>query len=955
MSVVEEGAYVEADDQAQDETIELSDKMVPVSDALVVKRDTIKLDHPQGAIPRPTPIVDLMPTPPHLKSRTTGPQFDTPPGQRNPSLWDKAWDVFDINETPYPKPGSFEKRSHPTPIKNEHPGKRRNTNPDDAFTSRPAFDFETSAVSKKEEDPISLAPAKEPSDPVLNSILSRLSGSLEKMSISIDNQSKSLEQLTTRVDAIEERRSQRSSRSQSRASERGENKQQNDAVPAQALESALLNSREQRERKAGLQSVFNDDPAYVPPRTVPPRTVPRTSNKRTTLDKKMLEANKATPILHPTRIMPSIPGCYANLDDPGKFWAEIRTPDHPLYQHDAKHPPTVPHGYGGEWVITDENPPRWLFIGENLEDVEKRRRAEDLEDVERRKRAEELEYKAKLQREKERLERIYKERTEEPPRNDHNLFHPREDKMFAYHRNDRPSSRPVKDSDSDDEFFKIKNGLPVQPYRSNSTYQPTVSQSPSFNRRSSTNQARSHPPPSKDRNDRTPYPSKDRNDRTPYRPPDPYISDSDDEQRKRRRPSRKTFNIQSENESSDDYIVNTRIQTIDASVIGILDPDKGATNQYCENLRRLVALFGEKSVVAAIPSSFTGRAKDWFASHSMDPKKMRRVEGWIEELKAEFKVNTAAARAEAKDRKYTLSDSDVMKYYYAKSGLLRTAYENISRQDLIGEIWLGLPADFRMSLRLSEVELLSVSEFSHLLRDIDVTYREKKREEHRGKERNRDKNYEHVRVQNRDRDRHRDRDGDRDRKKDHRSSTVESETDPRKDKGKVSSKDVSIPEILPESQWRINANGKRMKRRCRYCDEWHFDYQCPQSQTPNYSIRAIDQEAPGPVSDHGSSYSHTSSDKSATTTHSFHNVSAPQSADVFPQGIRHVKHVDIRLRGADKFVVEEIATAPHIGTGVSYLTTEPCPIKAWVGETPSSDVHLEARRRRLRIASLGDW
>ena len=686
LSVVEEGAYVEADDQAQDETIELSDKMVPVSDALVVKRDTIKLDHPQGAIPRPTPIVDLMPTPPHLKSRTTGPQFDTPPGQRNPSLWDKAWDVFDINETPYPKPGSFEKRSHPTPIKNEHPGKRRNTNPDDAFTSRPAFDFGTSTVSKKEEDPISLAPAKEPSDPVLNSILSRLSGSLEKMSISIDNQSKSLEQLTTRVDAIEERRSQRSSRSQSRASGRGESRQPYD-VPAKALESALLNSREQRERKAGFQSIFDDDPAYVPPRTA-----------SHTLNRKTPGAEKATPILRPTRFMPSIAGCYANPNDIGKFWAEICTPNNPLYEHDTKHPPKVPQGYSGEWVITDENPPRWAFVGE------------DLEDVERRKKMEELESKAKMQREAERLEKTRKERTDEL-RNDEEG-----NRMFAYHRNDRPSSRRMKeDSDSDNEFFKNKNKLPVQPYRSNTTYRPTVGQSPSFNRRSSTNQARSYPPPSKDR--------------TSYRPPDPYISDSDDEQRKRRRPSRKTFNIQSENESSDDYIVNTRIQKIDASVIGILDPDKGATNQYCENLRRLVALFGEKSVVAAIPSSFTGRAKDWFASHSMDPKKMRRVEGWIEELKAEFKVNTAAARAEAKDRKYTFSDSDVMKYYYAKSGLLRTANEEISRQDLIGEIWLGLPADFRMCLRLSEVELLSLQEFSHVLRDIDVTYREKKREE----------------------------------------------------------------------------------------------------------------------------------------------------------------------------------------------------------------------------------
>lgn len=84
-------------------------------------------------------------------------------------------------------------------------------------------------------------------------------------------------------------------------------------------------------------------------------------------------------------------------------------------------------------------------------------------------------------------------------------------------------------------------------------------------------------------------------------------------------------------------------------------------------------------------------------------------------------MNTAVVRAEAKDRKYTLADSDIMKYYYAKSGLLRMVNEDISRKDLIGEVWLGLPADFRMSLRFSQVESLSLSEFSHLLRDIDVT------------------------------------------------------------------------------------------------------------------------------------------------------------------------------------------------------------------------------------------
>jgi hypothetical protein len=304
--------------------------------------------------------------------------------------------------------------------------------------------------------------------------------------------------------------------------------------------------------------------------------------------------------------------------------------------------------------------------------------------------------------------------------------------MFSYHRNERPSSRPANEetSDSDDDLYKTKHKLPVQSYRSNSTHRSIVNQSPSFNRRSDMYQT-SHPPPSKDC--------------ILYRHPDPDPSDSDDDHDRQRE----------KEDSSDDYIVNTRIQKIDTSIIGVLDPDKGAINQYCENLRHLVTLFSEKSVVASIPSFFTGRAKDWFASHSIDPKNMRRVESWIEELEAVFKINTAAAGAEAKDRKYNSTDSDVMKYYYDKSGLLHTANEEISRQGLIGEIWLGLPADFRMSLQFSEVSSLNLSDFSHVLRDVDVTYREKRREEHHAKERNRDgiEGYHHI--QDRDRNKNR--------------------------------------------------------------------------------------------------------------------------------------------------------------------------------------------------------
>lgn len=140
------------------------------------------------------------------------------------------WDIEDVNETPaspFSKPRLFENRSHPTPIKNEHPGKRHNTNPDDTFIKCPVFELGTFLSTKKEEDPIIIVPVKVSSDPILNRIHShpeQQSDSIEKLSVSINQQSKSLEHLIIRVDAIEECRSQRCSRSHSRASGRGENK-----------------------------------------------------------------------------------------------------------------------------------------------------------------------------------------------------------------------------------------------------------------------------------------------------------------------------------------------------------------------------------------------------------------------------------------------------------------------------------------------------------------------------------------------------------------------------------------------------------------------------------------------------------------------------------------------------------------------------------------------------------
>jgi hypothetical protein len=118
----------------------------------------------------------------------------------------------------------------------------------------------------------------------------------------------------------------------------------------------------------------------------------------------------------------------------------------------------------------------------------------------------------------------------------------------------------------------------------------------------------------------------------------------------------------------------------------------------------------------------------------MPPDKMRTVEGWIECLKDEFTVNSAVARQRAKDRKYTHAHSDVMKYYYDKSQLLRSANERISDREIIDEIWLGLPSEFLVLLNHDDVVSLPLHKFGHLLRDKDMNFRQTWRRSERQRE-----------------------------------------------------------------------------------------------------------------------------------------------------------------------------------------------------------------------------
>src|ERR1700726_1152742 len=102
-------------------------------------------------------------------------------------------------------------------------------------------------------------------------------------------------------------------------------------------------------------------------------------------------------------------------------------------------------------------------------------------------------------------------------------------------------------------------------------------------------------------------------------------------------------------------VIDQRIQKLSSKTMGSFNPDKDSVNIFCESLETLVEMYGEMSVIAAIPAALEGRAEKWFKARGLPREKMRSIDGWIEELMEEFKVNTAVAREKMRQRRYNPS------------------------------------------------------------------------------------------------------------------------------------------------------------------------------------------------------------------------------------------------------------------------------------------------------------
>lgn len=257
-----------------------------------------------------------------------------------------------------------------------------------------------------------------------------------------------------------------------------------------------------------------------------------------------------------------------------------------------------------------------------------------------------------------------------------------------------------------------------------------------------------------------------------------------------------------------------------------------------------------------------------------------------------------------------------MEYVWDKIELLKAADRRIREEEMVEEIYMGLPEDLR--LVLDEEKILqewSVQQLSDVLQSKDRSFLAKRRREERFQGQSRPKDKKRF-----DRDRPDKKDG----------SAVSKSAGSGRDAGKEQKSKEEDKE--DKKKWKKDAKtGRVLKRACRHCDEWHFEYDCPKKPASYYADHeqfAKEDEIP---SDAEFSESSQSSPESATYS-SYHTTT---------NGYRRVNNAKpIFIKNGHRILVIEAPKAEVVGTGIAYLSAEPCPIRPSLGSPPSNSIPL---------------
>jgi len=360
-----------------------------------------------------------------------------------------------------------------------------------------------------------------------------------------------------------------------------------------ALESALQGSREERLRKAGLQRertsipIAQKEQTSIPVSSIPivmpdpirpiPMVVPEfadiitkphlpdiTYARGATHIKKSIERHH----IHQVVVVNALTrfgtqtGIFLDLDTQ-RFYAEIRSKDHPQYDFGPQDQPPTPIGYNGKWFINKMDPLMWEFNGDRMRGASEQHGQDSSP--------------RRPDSPSQRQSPTTRRRPQEPDESDPN----------PTDSDNRNAGRDRgRDDRGRDDRGRDRNRDRDEPHR----------------RRTGGGR------------------------RDPSDPSDPSDPDDDDDIYGRRR-SRSHQNRNDRRRGRDRYrdrstrqptpIVDKSTAKLSSSTLGFFDPDKDSVHSFCDQLSLMTELYDDAAIIALIPGALVGRAKSWFSSRSM--------------------------------------------------------------------------------------------------------------------------------------------------------------------------------------------------------------------------------------------------------------------------------------------------------------------------------------------------
>ena len=242
--------------------------------------------------------------------------------------------------------------------------------------------------------------------------------------------------------------------------------------------------------------------------------------------------------------------------------------------------------------------------------------------------------------------------------------------------------------------------------------------------------------------------------------------------------------------------------------------------------------------------------------------------------------------------------------------------KSVDDSDIKKSIWRGLPAEFQLCFDYDEIQGLSLEIIGNRFLKKDSSFRKiwirSRRMNQSSLSEYSDRSWKAPETSR-----------PVDKAKNDKSTSSKWSPSTSKSSSTIPDKKSSPPR-LPREEWRKDKEGRMMTRRCQHCDGWHFDFDCPK-RPRSFSIKTVLNQWPD---------SDTDEILSSALSQAIRTSCYIQIIDEFPNPAFTL------LPQAEIFAVQEIPASETVGTGVFYLSAEPCPVKAWIGTEPHSNAPL---------------